>query len=435
MSISSGATRKAGPFTGNGVTVAFPFTYKVFAAADVLVVLTDSSGNQVTQTLTSQYSVALNSNQDSNPGGTVTMVTAPPAGYTLTLGSQMANTQLMVLTNAGGFFPTVLNDLADRVTIMVQQLAEVLSRTITIPISSTSTPAALLASIFSALATCVSSASAAATSQTAASTSASSASTSAANAASSATAASTSATAASTSATAAATSATAASTSASSAATSASGASTSATNAASSANQLSIGTVTTGTAAANITGTSPNRYLNLVLQAGPTGATGSQGIQGVTGPQGIQGITGATGATGSQGIQGATGTAGTNGTNGATGTAGTNGATGATGPAGLTAYSALAANNIDLSTGVMFSKTITVATTFTVTNIPASGTTAVVTLELTNGGAYVITWWAAIKWAGGVAPTLSVSGRDILTFITHDGGVTWSGAVFGLGLN
>ena len=98
------------------------------------------------------------------------------------------------------------------------------------------------------------------------------------------------------------------------------------------------------------------------------------------------------------------------------------------------AYSSLAANAIDLATGAMFSKTITVATTFTVTNVPTTGTIGSFALELANGGAFAITWWSTIKWAGGVAPTLTATGRDILTFVTHDGGTTWSGAVFGLGL-
>ncbi len=46
------------------------------------------------------------------------------------------------------------------------------------------------------------------------------------------------------------------------------------------ANTLTIGTVTSGTAAATITGTAPNQVLNLVLQQGP------QGIQGPQGPAG-----------------------------------------------------------------------------------------------------------------------------------------------------
>lgn len=43
------------------------------------------------------------------------------------------------------------------------------------------------------------------------------------------------------------------------------------------ANTLTVGTVTTGTAAATITGTAPNQTLNLVLQTGPTGSTGATG--------------------------------------------------------------------------------------------------------------------------------------------------------------
>jgi hypothetical protein len=46
------------------------------------------------------------------------------------------------------------------------------------------------------------------------------------------------------------------------------------------ANSLSIGTVTSGTAAATITGTAPSQVLNLVLQKGDTGSTGPQGPAG-----------------------------------------------------------------------------------------------------------------------------------------------------------
>lgn len=135
MSINTTTTRKAGPFSGNGATVAFPFTWKVFQASDVLVTLTDSSGTETVQTLTTQYSVTLNANQDISPGGTVTMVTAPATGYTLTLTSNVPQTQPVVLTNSGGFYPTVLNDALDRETILVQQLNEVLTRTLKLPVS------------------------------------------------------------------------------------------------------------------------------------------------------------------------------------------------------------------------------------------------------------------------------------------------------------
>jgi len=92
---------------------------------------------------------------------------------------------------------------------------------------------------------------------------------------------------------------------------------------------------------------------------------------------------------------------------------------------------AIAASDIDLSTGNFFTKTISGATTFTVSNVPTTGTAASFILDLTNGGAGAITWWANMKWAGGTAPTLTASGRDSLGFYTHDDGTTWTGLVLG----
>jgi hypothetical protein len=88
LTISS-ETRKAGPYTGNGLTTSFSFAFKVFTTADVLVVRTDLSGLESTLTLTTDYTVTLNSNQDANPGGTVTLPSALTTGYLLTLSSQV----------------------------------------------------------------------------------------------------------------------------------------------------------------------------------------------------------------------------------------------------------------------------------------------------------------------------------------------------------
>lgn len=92
---------------------------------------------------------------------------------------------------------------------------------------------------------------------------------------------------------------------------------------------------------------------------------------------------------------------------------------------------AMGANAIDLATGNFFSNTISGATTFTVSNVPATGTAATFILDLTNGGSAAITWFAGVKWAGGTAPTLTAAGRDVLGFFTHDGGTTWTGLLMG----
>lgn len=90
---------------------------------------------------------------------------------------------------------------------------------------------------------------------------------------------------------------------------------------------------------------------------------------------------------------------------------------------------AMAANAVDLSLGSWYTKTIAGATTLTVSNVPASGTAASFILELTNGGSAAITWPTGTKWAGGLAPTLTAAGVDILAFYTHDAGTTWRGMV------
>jgi len=90
-------------------------------------------------------------------------------------------------------------------------------------------------------------------------------------------------------------------------------------------------------------------------------------------------------------------------------------------------YEAVSTNNIDTSSGAVFSKTISTATTLTVSNAAPSGGVTSFILELTNGGAYTVTWWSGIKWAGGTVPTLTAAGTDLLGFYTRDGGTTWRG--------
>jgi hypothetical protein len=92
---------------------------------------------------------------------------------------------------------------------------------------------------------------------------------------------------------------------------------------------------------------------------------------------------------------------------------------------------AMGASDIDVRAGNYFTRTISGATTLTVSNVPASGTAASFILDLTNGGSAAITWWSGVKWANGTAPTLTASGRDVLGFFTHDGGTTWTGLLLG----
>lgn len=93
---------------------------------------------------------------------------------------------------------------------------------------------------------------------------------------------------------------------------------------------------------------------------------------------------------------------------------------------------AMAANDVDLSLGNYYTKTATTTTTFTASNVPASGTTGSFILELTNGGSQTINWFTGTTWASGVAPTLTAAGVDVLGFYTFDGGTTWRGLTLAL---
>lgn len=141
MTISS-TTRKAGPFDGNGVTTSFPFTFKVFSTGDITVVRTMPSGIEETLVLDSDYSVTLNGDQDANPGGTITYPISGdplPDGWRLTAVGDLDNLQPTDITNGGGFYPQVIENALDRVTMLIQQLEEELGRTIRIAVSDDTT--------------------------------------------------------------------------------------------------------------------------------------------------------------------------------------------------------------------------------------------------------------------------------------------------------
>ncbi len=168
MTISS-ETRKTSPFVGNNVTTAFPFTFKVFSSSEVEVVrVVDATEVETTLVLTTDYTVSLNADQDADPGGTVTLLSALATGTTLVITSNVANTQSTALTNNGGFYPNVIEDALDRATIQIQQLSEQVERSVKVPITSTTDPDALVASVVASEASAAASAAAAAASAAAA---------------------------------------------------------------------------------------------------------------------------------------------------------------------------------------------------------------------------------------------------------------------------
>lgn len=135
MTISS-TTRIAGPFVGAGTTATFPFSFKVFLATDLYVVtLNVATGALAVLALTTDYTAALNADQDSSPGGSITLTAGNLAtGYTLTITTDIAALQDLDLTNGGGFYPDVINAALDLLTILVQQLGDQAARALQIPL-------------------------------------------------------------------------------------------------------------------------------------------------------------------------------------------------------------------------------------------------------------------------------------------------------------
>ena len=87
---------------------------------------------------------------------------------------------------------------------------------------------------------------------------------------------------------------------------------------------------------------------------------------------------------------------------------------------------------IDWSAADVHTLTLTANCTLAFNNPPQSGKAQTVTLVATQGGSgsYTLTYPASVRWSYGQAPTLTttVSYRDVISFITYDGGTSYLGA-------
>ena len=89
---------------------------------------------------------------------------------------------------------------------------------------------------------------------------------------------------------------------------------------------------------------------------------------------------------------------------------------------------------LDLTTGNNFKRVFTGTASMTFSNAPASNAFGF-TFTVVNAGAYSLTWPVSVKWVGGIAPILTSSGTDVLTFFTFNGGTLYYGFVVGKNLS
>lgn len=128
---------KTGFFIGDGGERTYPFSFKIFNPADVTVYTSNKAGtDEVKLAFGEEYTVSRNANQDTNPGGSITLVNPLPEGRRMIIVSGWSYTQPTTFTNQGGFYPQVLNACLDRQLILTLQILDRLRRTLHQPITS-----------------------------------------------------------------------------------------------------------------------------------------------------------------------------------------------------------------------------------------------------------------------------------------------------------
>lgn len=112
-------------YEGDGSLKDFPFSFVVFKDSDITVSRSIDENRDET-VATTEYSVELSDDGT----GTVHFVEAPAEGIRIAILSAVPETQPMKLTTYDGFDPEVLNDSADRIVALIQQLLEKVQRAV-----------------------------------------------------------------------------------------------------------------------------------------------------------------------------------------------------------------------------------------------------------------------------------------------------------------
>lgn len=128
MTVTSTTTKpRRVELAANGVLTDFDFDFKIYANDQVLVYLVDSNGTATLKTITTHYTVAFDSDDET---GTVTFLSAPASGNTVLMLSSFEYEQPTDIRKGGGFSEPVIEKALDRLAIQIQQLKEITDRAI-----------------------------------------------------------------------------------------------------------------------------------------------------------------------------------------------------------------------------------------------------------------------------------------------------------------
>lgn len=124
-------------YTSTGTTGPFPYGFKIYAASDLAVVSTDLQGTETPLVCSIDYSVT---GIGDDTGGSITLTSALPSGYTLTIIRDMAYLQSQKYVSNGSFTAKSLNDALDKLSLQIQQVKEEADRGLQLPRSSSLGP-------------------------------------------------------------------------------------------------------------------------------------------------------------------------------------------------------------------------------------------------------------------------------------------------------
>jgi hypothetical protein len=154
----SASLRKTSLLLGDDEQTEFSFSFKTLNESDIKVVVVDAGGIETVLVLNSDYTVALNGNQEVSPGGVVTYpyIHTPPQsplpspladGSGMVIYSDVAFDQPLDIPTGGNFNAVAVENQFDRAAMQIQQLAEEVSRSARVSITSDQSPEELVVAI------------------------------------------------------------------------------------------------------------------------------------------------------------------------------------------------------------------------------------------------------------------------------------------------
>lgn len=117
----------AGPYIGNGVSNTFSYGFGINDKSEIRVFETDDVGTRTELTVDTDFTV----NDIGESSGTVTRNAGPlPSGYKWFMRSNYKETQEVEFESQGAFYPDIHEKAFDKNTRIVQQVADIQSRTL-----------------------------------------------------------------------------------------------------------------------------------------------------------------------------------------------------------------------------------------------------------------------------------------------------------------